>query len=431
MFKKKVRTPVDGGEGGLGGYTLDWPSSQRWNPRYNVPRNSLEDGTSSNPFSSHRDSSSNTPDHDDRQNLPRWMSYGRSTRDMDTYSDVARERSADKVEEGQEEEFSSLTHWLDALAEIYMNDLDNRARWEPRWLNITRRERFEGLSSVSITILDYLKDEAKPRSLAIESKQQLAAALQERSVNTEMRVVMVNDLSRFVMGALGHLYSVDPEFWFEYLIHSGYGASDSGLKLKNAAWLNWAERETRFRHHALPGVGQRTEWNAPRRTRGRPWAHLRWGRLGLLNYLGRKGFHEDEMEQRLGDGRWAMERDVVLDKHGLLMTAKRKARADKEAQKRKKKQNISQPSEGNNGTSMRYKTTNVYRAYNTFDPLPKNPSSWANRDLRVMAPEGTSYWSGVDSEGKKTSTPPLGLEPLLRSANTKAQSFCCSIQRVT
>ncbi|KAK7427006.1 hypothetical protein QQZ08_006433 [Neonectria magnoliae] len=36
------------------------------------------------------------------------------------------------------------------------------------------------------------------------------------------------------MGALGQMYSVDPEFWFEHLVNSSYGASDSGLKLKNA-----------------------------------------------------------------------------------------------------------------------------------------------------------------------------------------------------
>src|SRR5699024_5266472 len=103
-------------------------------------------------------------------------------------------------------------------------------------------------------------------------------------------------------------------------------------------WMNWAERETRFRHRALPGVGQRTEWNSRRRTKGRTWAHLRWGRLGLMHYLGKKGFHEDEIERRLGDGRWIVERDITLDKNGLLMTERRLAKAKRASEKRNKKQ---------------------------------------------------------------------------------------------
>jgi len=332
------------------------------------------------------------------------MSYGRSTRDLDTYFDAARQwraKEPDKVED----EFSSLAHWLDALSELYMNNLDNRARWDPRWLNVTSRERFEGLDSVRMAVFDYCDDESGPRCASITTKQQLAVAVQDRPATACVRVFMVSDLSRFVIGALGHLCSVDPEFWFEHLVQSGYGASDSGLKLKNAAWLNWVERETRFRHHALPGPGQRTEWNVPRRTKDRSWAHLRWGRLGLLNYLGRKGFHEDEIEKRLSDGRWLMEQDVLLDKHGLLMTAHREARAQKQARKRSKKEaDSSRPAEAaDSGTSGRYKTANVYRPYSTFDPLPRNPTSWWNRDLRVMAPEGLSYWSGSDGEGRKTS----------------------------
>lgn len=53
---------------------------------------------------------------------------------------------------------------------------------------------------------------------------------------------------------------------------------------------------------------------------------------------------------------------------------------------------------------MRNNTTNVYRAYSTFENLPNNAEYWENRDLRVLAPEGLSYWQGQDSNGKKTGT---------------------------
>lgn len=332
------------------------------------------------------------------------MSYGRNRRDMDTSGTGVGKGVSDGEEE---EEFSNMRHWLETLSELYMNELDNRARWDPRWLNVTRRERFEGLESASISVVDYLADDTVQRSEPITNKNDFAVALEGRPANSEVRVIMVSDLSRFVMGALGQMYSVDPEFWFEHLINSSYGASDSGLKLKNAVWLNWVERETRFRHRALPGVGQRTEWNLPRRTQSRNWAHMRWGRLGLLHYLGRKGFYEDEIEKRIADGRWTMERDVVLDKRGLLMTQKRQAAADKKAreknkkEKRKKKSRATEEANAD-GTSTRSKTSNVYRAYSTFQSLPRNPAWWTNRDLRVMAPEGMSYWSSINEEGKKT-----------------------------
>ncbi|KAK1772140.1 hypothetical protein QBC33DRAFT_365 [Phialemonium atrogriseum] len=405
---KKSRRGKDDPGDGLGGYPLGWPSSQRWNPQYSVPRNSVDCEYPSSASPSRLEGGPDSPDHAKHFNQPRSMSYGRNTRDLDTHAAAQAGLRADDTEE-----LSDLTHWLDTLAELYMNNLDNRARWDPRWLNITRRERFEGLASASVTVVDYLTSDPEPRREAITSKKQLAATLESRPENSDVRVVMVSDLSRFVMGALGQLYSIDPEFWYEHLVNSGYGASDSGLKLKNAVWMNWAERETRFRHRALPGVGQRTEWNLPRRTNKRCWAHLRWGRLGLLNYFGRKGFHEDEMETRVGDGRWVMERDVVLDKHGLLMTAKRKAEADrkakKEAEKRSKKEqqvplppSLSPSPAGADTTSVRGKTTNVYRAYSTFESLPNNPTFWTNRDLRVMAPEGASYWRGLDHGGKTT-----------------------------
>ncbi len=130
------------------------------------------------------------------------MSCGRSTRDPDTYSNAARRRYAEAADEERRNSRAWRT-WLDALSEIYMNKLDNRARWEPRWLNVTSRERFEGLASVRIAILDYFGDSPEPRSTSIGTKQQLAAALQERPDGAEVRVVMVSGLSRFVMGALG------------------------------------------------------------------------------------------------------------------------------------------------------------------------------------------------------------------------------------
>lgn len=395
-------------------YDLSWSGALRWNPRYQVPRNSLESvylsyASASQPQDdpgARRDGKQPAP--------PRHESYGRGNRDVDTVGFV----NGGRLAEGAEE-LSHLTHWLGALGEVYMNQLDDRAFFEPRWLNVTRSERFSGFTSATITIVDYLTDDAPPAKTTIGTLKEFAGALQARPDNCEVRIVMVSDLSRFIMGGLGQFFSVDPEFWYEHLANSGYGSSDSGLKVKNAAWMNWAEHETHFRHNPLPGTGQRTEWNVPRRTRHRCWAHLRWGRLGLLNYLGRKGFHEDEMEQRLKDGRWTMERDVVLDKRGLLMTSKRMARANKIARKRSRRQakakakakmNLPPPPRTETaptqtgGATMRSKTTNVYRPYATFENLPNNAEYWENRDLRVMAPEGLSYWQGQDSNGKKTST---------------------------
>ena len=386
MFKKKAKACADDGEAEDNGYPLPWPKSERWNPRYEVPRNSLAD--------------------DELLPGPSFV-HVRSTRDLDTKTGGARAAAAAEAQEPVSvEEFSSLSHWLEALAELYMNQLDNRARWDPRWLNITSRERFEGLTSVTVTVVDYLADDDKEevrRSEPISTKNDLAAALQTRPEDSEVRIIMVSDLSRFVMGGLGQLYSVDPEFWFDHLIDSGYSASDSGLKLKNAVWMNWAERETRFRHRVLPGIGRRTEWNLPRRARERSWVHLRWARLGLLNYLGRKGFHEDEMEDRLADARWTVERDVLLDKNGLLMTKSRVAREEARRKKRaEKKGSHRSPPASTEQTRTRAKTTNIYRAYSSFESLPRNPAYWANRDLRVMAPEGASCWSGVDDAGRKT-----------------------------
>jgi hypothetical protein len=116
-----------------------------------------------------------------------------------------------------------------------------------------------------------------------------------------------------------------------------------------------------------------------------------------MHYLGKKGFHEDEIEYRISDGRWLIERDVFLDKYGFFMTRRRMLKhnmANQESKSKKKKKGDSLHS--------RTKDSNIYRAYSTFDGLPKNITAWKNRDLRVVAPEGTSYWSGTDEQGQKT-----------------------------
>ncbi|KFA63814.1 hypothetical protein S40285_07770 [Stachybotrys chlorohalonatus IBT 40285] len=411
---------------GPGRYELPWPTSQRWNPQYVVPRNSVDSSPPQDPFSPQLETGLklSVPGVDEQPKRENSSTYLPSRRDADTLggADVPR-RPWDGLDHEQEE-FSDLAHWLETLAELYMNQLDNRARWTPRWLNITRRERFEGLASASITIVDYLRDNTSRRSDPISTKKKLADALQNRPEDCEVRVVLVNDLSRFVMGVLGQLYSVDPDFWFEHLVNSGYAASDSGLKIKNAGWLNWAERETHFHHRPLPGAGQRTAWNIPRRTRDRCWTHLHWGRLGLLHYLGRKGFYEDEMEHRLADGRWIAERDAVLDKQGHLLTKAKQAVLN-QALKRQERKASSKHKGVQAGTEIattpstfaRSKTSNIYRAYSTFEALPRNPRLWNNRDLRVMAPEGISYWSGKDGEGRRTVL--VVFDPKRNMRNTK------------
>ena len=370
-------------------YDLDWPPSQRWNPDYNVPRNSLE-----------HEYGASTSEH-------KHANADRANDESTKWSDLTPRSSHDEIREAKEppgtaestNQLSDLSHWLETLAEIYMNQLENRARWDPRWLSITRRERFDGLECSAVSILDYLDDEPAPRSTAITDKIRFSIALQSRLKNCVVRVLVVNDLSRFTMGALGQLYAVDPEFWYEHLANSGYAASDSQLKVSSAVWMNWVQRETRFRHRPLPGTGQRTQWNSPRRVRKRTWTHVRWGRLRLLHYLGKKGFHEDEIEYRLNDGRWLVERDVLLDKHGYLMTT---ARLASQAEKEKASKGKGKGEGKRKVTFSRGKGSNIYRAYSTFDGLPKNVVSWTNRDLRVVAPEGTSYWSGQNERGQRT-----------------------------
>ncbi|KAK5996423.1 hypothetical protein PT974_01757 [Cladobotryum mycophilum] len=389
-------------------YPLGWPRSQRWNPAYSVPRNSLDPHGSSELIPSRLEEGIRPFQNFERYDTSSSTLVGRQSTGVRSHGvkdgrDAVRDGGG--TAQPAEEEFSNLSHWLETLAELYMNNLDNRARWDPRWLNITRRERFQGLSSASITIVDYLAEDSAPRNEQITSKNQLANTLQSRPENCHVRVILVSDLSRFVMGALGQMFSIEPEFWFEHLVNSGYAASDSQLKVFNAVWMNWAARETRFRHRALPGTGQRTEWNIPRRVKAQDWAHLRWGRLGQMHYLGRKGFHENEVDGRLGDGRWVMERDVVLDWYGRLVTKKREAhmtRAKERREKKAKKERKDAPRRSEDETWSRYKATNVYRAYSTFEGLPVNISQWQNRDLRVMAPEAASYWSGTDAQGRKT-----------------------------
>ncbi|KAL6913618.1 hypothetical protein FSST1_011378 [Fusarium sambucinum] len=426
MFNRKRRDLTD--EERLSGYDLDSPASQRWKPNYSVPRNSLDDRkTSRISLSADKETSLERPHH-----VPHPFSFGRNTRDMDTFAD-ARQSSE---EDSDNEEFSDPKLWIETISELYMNELDNRARWDPRWLNVTRRERFEGLKSVTVSVIDYLGNDTVEKSELITTKKDLAATINSRPEDSQVRVIMVSDLSRFVMGALGQLYSIDPEFWYEQLITSGYSASDSGLKLRNAVWMNWNERETHFRHRPLPGIGQRTEWNLSRRTKSRNWAHLRWGRLGALHYLGRPGFHEDEIAGRISDGRWTIERDVVVDRSGLLLTDKRKKRAERKIQGRKQKEEKKRTKQKNQdmfvvpeppksavkieGTSNRVKTSNVYRPYSTFFPiLRQNPEYWKNRDLRVMAPEGMGYWTSIDKEGKKTVILAFGPPRSMRNEKTK------------
>lgn len=404
-------------------YPLDWPREQRWNPRYSVPRNSSEvldapcvgespdlPASSSN----HDPAVGNTPQN---RAVPSQRSFGRSRRDLDTrfvphrpyqatnpgeLKSIPPNEASRNDESNADEELSNLSHWLETLAELYMNELDNRARWDPRWLNVTRRERFEGLSSVTFTVLDYMSDDStRYTKHNITTKDELATVLQTRPAGSEIRLLLVSDLSRFVMGALGQLYDIDPDFWFEHLANSGYGASDSGLKIKNAVWLNWMEREAHFRHRPLPGPGQASAWTARWRSQRRDHSHIRWGRLGLLNYLGRKGFFQDEIELRLHDGRWLVERDVVLNERGLLMTKKRQLRADKLRKKREIKLGKDAAACAQFRESKRAKMSNIYRPYSTFEGLPRNPHYWTNRDLRVLAPEGLSFWSGLDQDSSK------------------------------
>ncbi|KAI9163632.1 hypothetical protein HJFPF1_05253 [Paramyrothecium foliicola] len=397
-------------------YQLGWPPSRRWNPNYNVPRNSVESAW----VPSELESGYDTPTPVKHRNTAQSATRMNARRDADTQAETTQAHHHSGRAHRQEDKFdewSDLAHWLETSAELYMNNLDNRARWDPRWLNITRCERFEGLEAATITVLDYLKDDSVQQSEPVRNKTQLGQLLQDRPEGSEVRVLVVTDLSRFVMGILGHLYSVEPEFWFEHLINSGYASSDSGLKLKNAVWLNWAEREIHFRHRALPGPGQRIGWNTRHRARDRCWAHMLWGRLGLMNYLRRKGFYETEIHQRVKDGRWLVERDALLDRRGLLMTKRRRQVAEKAKKKKekkekkdkKKREQRSVNGQENRGddvpvvdsTFRRYKTSNIYRAYSTFEGLPMNPPYWNNRDLRVMAPEGASYWTGADGSGRK------------------------------
>ncbi|KAJ6783815.1 hypothetical protein PWT90_06121 [Aphanocladium album] len=418
------------------GYALPWPRSQRWNPTYSVPRNSLEQKLSTK-----------LALRDEATDIAVALSSGSFSRQHTLVPENTRESSegSAKVPRGEEsekhEDLSNLSHWLETLSELYMNNLDNRARWDPRWLNVTHRERYSGLSSSGVTVIDYIAGESKSTVQTAETKQQLATLLQDRSKACDLRVVMITDLSRFTMGALGQMYNIDPEFWFEHLANSGYAASDGQLKVKNAMWMNWSEQETRFRHRPLPGTGQRTEWNVPRRAKSRSWAHMKWPRLGVMHYLGKKGFNEAEIEVRVGDGRWIMERDVMLDKWGRYMTthklAKAKILADQKRKKKQKQQekqwerkgqypSVANPSANESlNTPSRVKASNIYRAYSTFESLPKNINAWYNRDLRVLAPEGLSHWSGRDEAGARVVV--LVFDPTRKMKNLQTKEYTPSL----
>ncbi|EJP70208.1 uncharacterized protein BBA_01077 [Beauveria bassiana ARSEF 2860] len=374
------------------GYALAWPRSQRWNPSYSVPRNSLERSLSANlalqngPKSVPRNAAATSLGSVSHQNT--------LVQSTDRASSEASVELPEADEKETPDDLSNLSHWLETLSELYMNNLDNRARWDPRWLNVTHRERYSGLSSSQVTVVDYVSDQPTGTVATATTKQHLAGLLQHQPETCQLRVIMMTDLSRFTMGAIGQTYNVDPEFWFEHLANSGYAASDSQLKVNNALWMNWSEQETRFRHRPLPGTGQRTEWNVPRRVKSRPWVHLKWARLGLMHYLGKKGFNEAEIEVRLHDGRWLAERDVVLDKWGRYMTtqklAKAKLLADAKRKKKQRKQKGHYPSVEDPSTDAALTPSKELIPSLTFMPRAMEIESYSEEELwRSAGPEET------------------------------------------
>lgn len=69
----------------------------------------------------------------------------------------------------------------DPLRDLQEQIWKNRARWDPRWLSITRRERYDGLSRSSVTIMDYLDGGVAPaQTTACTSRGHLGVALQTR-----------------------------------------------------------------------------------------------------------------------------------------------------------------------------------------------------------------------------------------------------------
>ncbi|EGX96783.1 hypothetical protein CCM_01441 [Cordyceps militaris CM01] len=422
------------------GYALSWPPSQRWNPSYNVPRNSLERSLGAN--LALRNEETRLPPTTATTSFPTShqntlvQGHDGASSDASVKAPKADDSEPPKASDAEPpEDLFNLSHWLETLSELYMNNLDNRARWDPRWLNVTHRERYSGLSSSAVTVIDYVSGHDNAAVVTAATKQHLAELLQNRPKACGLRVIMMTDLSRFTMGAIGQTYNMDPEFWFEHLANSGYAASDSQLKVNNAIWMNWSEQGTRFRHHPLPGTGQRTEWNIPRRVKSRPWVHMKWARLGLLHYLGKKGFNEAEIEVRLSDGRWLAERDVVQDKWGRYMTAqklaKAKALADAKQRKKQRKQKGHYPPAASSSTTdavltpSKVKASNVYRSYSTFEGLPKNLNSWYNRDLRVLAPEGLSHWTGCDEAGERVIV--LVFDPARKMKNIQTNEYTPSL----
>ncbi|OAQ98294.1 hypothetical protein LLEC1_02896 [Akanthomyces lecanii] len=414
------------------GYALAWPRSARWNPSYSVPRNSLERPGFARLAS--RNETKTWPPDAATASSRSFSHQNTLVPDNGKASSESEEKSPKAEDFEHPENFGNLSHWLETLSELYMNNLDNRARWDPRWLNVTHRERYGGLSSSAVTVIDYISGQPNSTVTEAKTKQHMASLLQDRPEACELRVVLITDLSRFTMGTVGQMYNIDPEFWFEHLANSGYAASDSQLKVNNALWMNWSEEETRFRHRPLPGTGQRTEWNIPRRVKSRSWVHVKWARLGLMHYLGKKGFNEAEIDVRLSDGRWLMERDVVLDKWGRYMTTQKLAKAkilaeakQKKVQKKKKGHYppAPTPSSDANLTPSKVKASNVYRPYSTFEGLPKNLNAWYNRDLRVLAPEGLSHWTGTDEAGQRVVV--LVFDPTRKMKNLRTQEHIPSL----
>ncbi|KAK7427007.1 hypothetical protein QQZ08_006434 [Neonectria magnoliae] len=133
------------------GLRAPWPSSRRWNPRYDVPGNSTDGDQNAIARDAKPEDDVGTKAASKLREEARSMSYGRNRRDMDTYGTGI---GNDSLGVDEAEEFSNLRHWLETLSELYMNELDNRARWDPRWLNVTRRERFEGMESTAVSVVD-------------------------------------------------------------------------------------------------------------------------------------------------------------------------------------------------------------------------------------------------------------------------------------
>lgn len=148
------------------GYELESPRERRWLPLYDVPRNSSESASSSAHLSASQHEKGG--DHGHR---PDSQTQSRAGGSRNAAHDGPRH-----IDQG----LADLGHWIQTLAEIYMNDLDNRSRWDPRWLNVTRDGRFQDFGSASVTVVDYQTDtdDPAPARQSITTTQDLAATLQ-------------------------------------------------------------------------------------------------------------------------------------------------------------------------------------------------------------------------------------------------------------